>query len=115
MPKFNFHKFLEVLNAVGPLVLLAVPGGAAIAPIIPVIVGAIGEAEAIKGASGAEKKQHVLNIVAAGVTTANATGKVTLDPSEVQTVASHGIEAVVGTIHVVEGAKVVKVPVGGGQ
>lgn len=110
MPKFDFHKFLAVLNAVGPIVLAAVPGGAGIAPLIPVIVGAIGEAEQIKGATGPEKKQHVLNVVAAGVVTANSTGKVTLDPVEVNTVASHGIDAVVGTIHVVEGAKVVKVP-----
>lgn len=112
MPKFSFHKFLAVLNAVGPIVLLAVPGGAAVAPIIPVVVHAIGEAEQIKGASGAEKKQHVLNVVADAVTTANATNKVKIDPAEAQTVAAHGIDTVVGTIHVIEGAKVVKAPEG---
>lgn len=107
--KFDLHKFLTIVGSVGPLVLLAVPGAGAIAPLIPTIIGAIGEAEAIKGATAAQKKAHVLNVVAAGVATANATGKVTLNPTDVAAVASDGIDAVIGTVHVIEGAKVVKV------
>jgi len=110
MAKFDMHKFLAVLGAVGPLVLALVPGSEKIATVIPVILTGIAEAEAIKGATGAEKKAHVLEIVAAGVAVANATGKVILVPAEVTEVASHGIDTVIGTIHVVEGAKVVKVP-----
>lgn len=106
--KFDFHKFLAVVSQVGPMVLGAVPGGEKIAPLIPTITHAITEAEAIKGASGAEKKAHVLAVVAAGVATANATGKVTLDPTEVEQIASTGVDAVIGTVHVIAGAKVVK-------
>ena len=105
--KFDLHKFLTILNAVGPVVLMA-SGGGPIATLVPVIIHAIGEAEQIKGATGAQKKAHVLAIVEAGVATANATGKVTLNPTEVHQVADDGIDAVLGTIQVIEGAKVVK-------
>jgi hypothetical protein len=108
MAKFDLKKFLAILNAIAPVILLTVPGGEKVALLVPVIVGAIGEAQAIPGATGPEKKAHVLAIVAASVTTANATGKVTLDPAEVAAVADKGIDAVVGTIHVVNGAKIVK-------
>lgn len=106
--KFDFHKFLQIVASVGPILLTLVPGGAAVATLVPVIISAIGEAEQIKGATGAEKKAHVLEIVAASVTVANTTGKVRLDPAEVQTVAGNGIDAVIGTVHVIQGAKVVK-------
>lgn len=107
--KFNLSKFLSLVRVLGPVVLASVPGGEKIAPHIDTIVDAIGEAQQIKGATGAEKKAHVLAIVAAGVTEANASGKVHLEPAEAQAIASHGIDAVIGTVHVVEGAKVVKV------
>ena len=32
--KFDFHKFLTIVGQLGPVVLLAVPGGAAIAPLV---------------------------------------------------------------------------------
>lgn len=108
--KFNLTKFLGIVNALAPVVLLAVPGGAVIAPIVPVIVNAITEAEQISGASGPEKKAHVLNIVDAAVVTANATGKVHINPTEAADAASHGIDAVIGAVAVIEGAKVVKPP-----
>lgn len=103
MAKFDLGKFLQIVGAIGPGVLLMVPGGEKIAPLVPVIIGAIGEAEQIKGATGAQKKDHVLQIVAAGVDVANATGGVTLDRAEVQTVAGQGIDAVIGTVHIVQG------------
>jgi hypothetical protein len=108
--KFNFHKFKDIVTALAPIVLIAVPGGAAVAPFVAVITKAITEAEQIKGASGAEKKAHVLEIVKAGVETANATKKVKLNSEDVQAVASDGIDAVIGAVHVIEGAKVIKVP-----
>jgi hypothetical protein len=110
MPKFDFHKFLQLVGSIGPLVLLAVPGGAVIAPLVPVIIGAIGEAEQIKGATGAQKKAHVLNILDAAVVTANSTGKVNINSTAAQAAADKGIDAVISTIHVIEGAKIVKAP-----
>lgn len=106
--KFDFHKFLQVIGLIGPGVLLLVPGGVLLAPLVPVIIHAIGEAEAIKGASGAEKKAHVLAIVEASVTVANTSGKVALDPAAVQAAAGNGIDAVIATVHIIETAKPVK-------
>ena len=108
MAKFDLAKFLQILAFVGPAVLVAVPGGAALAPLVPVIISAIGDAQAIKGATGAEKKAHVLKIATAAVTVANSTGKVRLSETEVEDVAGKGIDAVIGTIHIVQGAKVVQ-------
>jgi hypothetical protein len=105
--KFDFHKFLAVVAQVGPIILAATPGGEKIpTDLIPKIVGAIGEAQAIKGASGAEKKAHVMNVLRTGVEVANATGKVKLDADEIQSVASTGIDNVVATVKIVQGAKV---------
>jgi hypothetical protein len=102
--KFHLDKFISVLRVLGPVVLSTVPGGQKIAPLIPTITGAIEEAEALPGATGAEKKAHVLAIVEAGVATANATGKVKLDPTEVAAIADKGIDTVVQTVKVVEKA-----------
>ena len=108
MAKFDIKQFLHILAFVGPAILSAVPGGAAIAVLIPTIVTAIGDAQQIPGATGPEKKAHVIAIATAAVAVANSTGKVQLDAVEVEQVASDGIDAVVGAIHVVNGAKVVK-------
>lgn len=110
MGKFNLSRFLDVLNRVGPIFLPLVPGGDKIAVLVPVIVHAIGEAEQIQGATGPEKKAHVLSIVAAGVDVANSTGKLKLDPTEVHAVASEGIDTVISAIHVAEGARIEKKP-----
>lgn len=108
--KLNLNKWLSVVAQLAPIVLLAVPGGAALAPLVPVITHAITEAEQIKGASGADKKAHVLSTVQDAVAVANASGKVKLDPAAVQQVASQGVDAVIGAVNVVQGAKVVKTP-----
>jgi hypothetical protein len=106
----HLTKWLNLVKLVAPLVLSNVKGGDKIAEMIPTITDGIAEAEQIKGASGPEKKAHVLNVVHAGVAAANASGKVTLDQAEVQGIASDGIDAVVNTLHVIDGAKVVKPP-----
>lgn len=106
--KFDLRKFLEVVGQVGPVVMAAVPGGQKIAPIIPKVIQAIGEAEKIKGATGAAKKEHVLNVVRSSVEVANATGRVKLDAGDVEAIASQGIDTVIATVHVIEGAKVDK-------
>lgn len=106
MAKFDFAKFMAIVGLVGPGVLMLVPGGEKVAPLVPVIIGAIGEAQQIKGATGAEKKAHVLKIVAASVAVANTTGKVKLDDAEVATATGLGIDAVISTVHVIQGAKV---------
>ena len=103
--KFDIRKFLEIVGQVGPVVLAAVPGGAKIAPVIPKVIEAIGEAEKIKGASGAEKKQHVMNVVNTAVAIANTTGKVKLDAGDVAAITSTGIDTVIATVKVIADAK----------
>lgn len=107
--KFDFHKFIQVVGLVGPIVLVSVPGGAVLAPLVGVVIHAITTAE-LKGGTGEEKLARAQAIIADGVQVANATGKVKLNPEEVRKVANDGITAVIGTIHVIEGAKVVKQP-----
>lgn len=104
--KLHLGKFTSLVRLLGPVVLAAVPGGEKIAPHVTTVLDAIADAEQMKGASGAEKKARALAIVAKGVATANATGKVKLDVSEVQAIAAHGIDAVVGAVTVVGSAGV---------
>lgn len=108
--KIGLGKFKALVRLLGPVVLSAVPGGEKIAPHVDTIVDAIETAEQIKGASGPEKKARVLEVVKKGVEVANATGKVTLDASEVEAIASHGIDAVVGAVNVVGAAGAPKGP-----
>ena len=103
--KFSLDRFIEIVDRLGPAVLSVVPGGDKIAPIVPKILAGIKEAQAIKGASGAEKKAHVLAIVKAGADVANATGKVKISGDELQAIAGKGIDTVVEAVHVIEGAK----------
>ena len=104
----KLSKWLNLVTLIAPVVLANVKGGDRIASMVPVIVSGITEAEQIAGASGAEKKAHVLNIVQAGVTAANATGKVHLDAADVQAIAGGGIDTVINTLHAIDGATVVK-------
>jgi hypothetical protein len=58
----------------------------------------------MKGASGEEKKKHVLAIVADGADVARA-GGAKISTEEITAIASRGIDTVIETVHVVEGAK----------
>lgn len=107
--KFNLGKFLAVVAQIGPVILAATPGAEKFAPVVGPIVGAIGAAEQLAGASGPEKKAHVLEIAKAAVKTANATGKVQIDEADVEEIVGTGVDNVIKTIHVIEGAKVEKV------
>lgn len=91
-------RWIDLLKTLGPIVVATtVPGGAVLAPII---VGAIHEAEGIKGASGAEKKEHALKLVEAGAAAANAVAKKTVvDPLAARDAADSGIDTVVKTIN----------------
>jgi hypothetical protein len=106
--KFDLHKTLALINLFAPLVLANVKNGDKIGKFIPIITDGIVAAEQIKGATGAEKKAHVLEIVTAAVSGSNATGKTAIDEHAVTTAAGAGIDAVISTIHAIEGGKVVK-------
>lgn len=105
--KIDLHAILATIRQVGPIILATTPLGHKIPPdLIPTIVDAIGEAQAIKGATGDEKKAHVMNVIGTAVDVANTTGKVHLDADEIKSVASTGIDNVVATVKIIHGAKV---------
>lgn len=106
--KFDLDGFLGIVSMIAPAILAGIPNGAQIAPLIPVIITAIKDAEALAEATGPEKKTHALNIVDAAVELTNAFGKVHLDPGTAHNVASSGIDTVIGTISLIEGAQIVK-------
>ena len=106
--KFDLGKFAAMVNMLAPVVLMMVPKGEKVAPYVGSITAGIVAAQQIAGATGAEKKAHVLELVAAGVATANATGKVKLDQDEAVAVAGVVIDRVIGSVHAVEGGTVTK-------
>lgn len=108
MAKFDLHKFLGLVQVFAPLVLSQVKGGEKIVAIIPDITNGIISAEQIRGATSEQKKAHVMEIVEHAVAVNNATNSTKFNVDEVKTVADNGIDAVVGTINIVEGTKVVK-------
>lgn len=100
---FDFSAFLKILTTVAPAVLAVVPGGAALAPLAPLIIKGIGDAQQTQ-APGADKKAAVLTLVKDAIEGTNLVKPGTLDPALVQDAASHAIDAVITTIHVIEGA-----------
>lgn len=95
-------KWLELLKTLGPVVIAAtVPHGAVIAPVI---IQAIAEAEAIRGASGPDKLAHVVTIAGQAAEIAKEAG-VKLEPSEVTAAATNAINATVGVVNIVHKAQ----------
>jgi hypothetical protein len=89
----------------GPALLANVPHADKIAPYVPNIVDGIAEAQLIKGATGPDKRAHVLNILADAASSANlAKGHVAVDPSELQLVGGAAIDTVVGALKIVHNA-----------
>lgn len=91
-----WSKFATIAQVVAPTVLSVIPG---VPPaLIPVVAQGITEAESLPGATGAEKKQHVINLVTEGMTGVNAVHPVA-DPAVVTAAVSQGIDAVVSTVN----------------
>lgn len=100
----KLNTILGLVGKFGPMILPSVPGGQRVIPFIPVITHGIVEAEQLPGASGAEKKAHVLNLLADSVTALNATGKTHLDLDELSGIASHGIDTTIGAVNLLHHA-----------
>jgi hypothetical protein len=90
-------KWFDIAKALLPVVGALVPGAGA---VVPFIVVGIHEAEAIKGATGAEKQAHVLNVVANGAAAASASGKVAIDPAAAMT-ATTAVFSAVDAVHAI--------------
>lgn len=94
--------FLKIARAVGPIALKFTP----LAPIAEVVGNAIGEAQQIEGASGAEKLAHVTAIAVNAAHAANEqAGHQVIDPDVVAATAAEAISTAVGAIKIVHDAK----------
>lgn len=86
-----------------PLILQFIPQAKPILPFLPVIAQGITEAEDIKGATGPQKKEHVLNLVALAVEGVNsAAGKTVVGATSTQVAAGQVIDAAVAVANVIE-------------
>lgn len=79
-----------------------------LAPLAPVIANGINEAEAIPGASGADKLQHVVNIATSATQGINTVaGKTVVDPDHVTQTAAATVSAIVDVVNLVHDNQVV--------
>lgn len=97
-------QFLSILTMVAPVILMAVPGGAAMAPLVPLIIKGISDAQAQPHATNADKKAYVLFLVNDAVVTTNIVKPGTLDRALVNSAVSQGIDAVIATMNVIQAA-----------
>ena len=94
--------WLKRVAQIAPTILSVIPATAGIAGLVQAGILAAGQLE---GATGDQKKQHALEIVAAGVEAVNVkAGKVVIDPASAVAAAATGIETVISTAKIVEAA-----------
>lgn len=97
----KWSTFLKIARTIGPVALQFTP----LAPIAGAVSAAIGEAEQIEGASGAEKLAHVTAIALDAADAANQkAGHQVIDPAVVSSTAQSAISATVGAIKIVHDA-----------
>lgn len=95
-------KWLSLIQMIAPIVLTAVKPE--LAPIAGNVTAAIQEAEAMKGASGADKLQHVINIGHAAADAVNiATGKEAIHIPTLDNALQDGVSTVVSVANLVHG------------
>ena len=95
-------KWLSLIGSIAPYVLLAIPG---IPPvIIPAVVHGIQVAEGIQGASGAQKKAAVLDLVSTALTTVNGVTPGSVDVEDALSAVSGGIDTTISVINTVHNA-----------
>lgn len=90
--------FFKRVGKVAPLILAFTP----LAPLTPIVMAAIQEAEAIPGATGPQKLAHVVNIVGSAAEIAQAGGK-NVNPADVKAAASTVISGIVQTVNALDG------------
>lgn len=99
--------WLRVLAHLGPMALAFTP----LAPIAPIVIAAIAEAEAMQGATGPEKLAHVVNIATDAASATNLqTGKPVIDPALMAKTASEAISTTVDVVKMVNDAHTVLTP-----
>lgn len=101
---FDFKKWLGILTMVAPVILMVVPGGAALAPLIPVIVTGIADAQKKPGATGVEKKAFVMQLVKDTMIGTELVKPGLVDPVVLADAASQAIDAVIATVNAISKA-----------
>jgi hypothetical protein len=92
------QKWLTLVTGLLPMILSFIPGMPAI--LVPVVIQGINEAEQIKGATGPEKKQHVLSLVNLTITTTNAIAKRTvIDAAKVMPIVDRAIDTGISIVN----------------
>lgn len=91
--------WIQILKGVGLAALQASP----LAPIAPVVIHAIAEAETMSGKSGTEKLAHVVNIATDAAQVAQSQG-VKIDPVAVQGAATKAVSTAVEVTNIVHQA-----------
>lgn len=90
-------KWFQVFQFVLPLVAQFLPK---IIPLVPYIQTGVVEAQAIAGASNADKLAHLTNVVKAGASAVTATGKAKIDPEEAAQILQSAV-VVVDSVHTI--------------
>jgi hypothetical protein len=97
---FPWRKFATIAKVIAPVVLSTIPS---VPPVLgPLVSHAIMEAEGVPGATGADKKAHVLAILNDALVTAAALGKPIGNPVVIVPAVSQGVDAVITTIKAIQ-------------
>lgn len=100
---FDFKQFLGILTAIAPVVLMAVPGGTILSPLVPLIVKGIADAQQ-STKTGPEKKAMVIQLVQDAAAGTNMVKPHTIDTALITEAAGHGVDAVIGAVNAVQAA-----------
>jgi hypothetical protein len=103
---FPFAKFFDIVKLVAPIILVAVPGGAALAPLASTIIQGIGDAEQLPGATSAAKKAYVMTLVNDTGTAIAQANPTLVDPVLLNQAAGQAIDAIVTSVNAVAAAHV---------
>ncbi len=102
---FPFSQFFTALTGLAPVVLMLVPGGAALSPLVPLIVKTIADVEQKPGLAGPDKRAFVQQVVQDGATATNLIKPGTIDVPLVVDAAGHYVDAIIGSINSVKKAQ----------
>lgn len=93
--------FISLIKAIIPIFIPFI--SPKLAPVGPLIVQGIDEAEQLKGASGADKLAHATNIVTTGAIVANtAAGKQVIDINVINSAAKNAISTAVDIANLIK-------------
>jgi len=97
MDKRDFFHLLAMLT---PIVVAAIPGGAAVAPFVG---AAMHEAELIPGGTGEQKKAHAMSVVLDSVAAVNlSAGHQAIDPQLAAATADEAIDTTIAAVKLVQ-------------